>query len=88
METTIKREYLRRDFDTFSHRILDYHGIIFLLGGNNLKNEKEVTQISAKLNPEFDMELIEHISKIPKRERSYTYREALNKYFKEKEEEK
>jgi predicted DNA-binding protein len=52
-----------------------------------MKTEKEVTQISAKLNPEFDMELIENISKIPKRERSYTYREALNKYFKDKQEE-
>lgn len=43
-------------------------------------------QLSAKLHPEFDKELIKNIIKIPKRERSYTYREALNKYFKEKQE--
>lgn len=49
--------------------------------------EENVTQISAKLNPVFDQELIENIKLIPKRERSYTYREALKKYFKEKQEE-
>ncbi len=51
-----------------------------------MKDEKAL-QISAKLNPEFDMELIENINKIPKRQRSYTYREALNKYFKDIQEE-
>lgn len=50
--------------------------------------KEEHVQISAKLNPEFDQELIDSIKKIPKRERSYTYREALKKYFKDQEDEK
>lgn len=39
-------------------------------------------QISSKLNPEFDADLIEEIEKIPRRDRSRTYREALRFYFK------
>lgn len=54
--------------------------------GMMMKKEETVTQISAKLNPLFDSELMEDIKKIPKRERSYTYREALKKYFKDKKE--
>lgn len=50
------------------------------------KAEESVTQISAKLNPDFDSQLIEDINSIPKRERSYTYREALKKYFQDKRE--
>lgn len=46
--------------------------------------EEKVLQISAKLNPQFDSELIAYIEEIPKRERSYTYREALKQYFQEK----
>ena len=53
-----------------------------------MKTEKDTTShISAKLNPEFDRELIEQINSIPKRERSYTYREALKKYFKDNKDE-
>ena len=53
-----------------------------------MKTEKDTTTyISAKLNPEFDRELIEQINSIPKRERSYTYRVALKKYFKDKKNE-
>lgn len=43
--------------------------------------KKKVSQISAKLNPEFDMELIDKIGKIPKRERSHMYREAVKRYL-------
>jgi len=49
-----------------------------------LAAEKEV-QIAAKLNPEFDSDLIEGIRKIPKRDRSRTFREALRFYFKHQE---
>lgn len=49
--------------------------------------EKKVTQISAQLNPVLDKELIKEICKIPKRERSYTYRLALKEYFKNMKEE-
>ncbi|MEK3995912.1 hypothetical protein MKY29_14240 [Psychrobacillus sp. FSL K6-2365] len=53
-----------------------------------METEKDTTtHISAKLNPEFDRELIEQINSIPKRERSFTYREALKKYFKDKKNE-
>lgn len=38
-------------------------------------------QIAAKLNPVFDRELIEMINRIPKRERSHVYRQALTEYF-------
>lgn len=45
--------------------------------------EKEaVIQIASKLNPELDADLIESIRKIPKRDRSRTYRIALRFYFK------
>jgi len=44
--------------------------------------EEKITQINAKLNPEYDMEIIEAIRKIPRRDRSRTYREALAFYFK------
>lgn len=38
--------------------------------------------VSAKLTYELDLDLIEEIEKIPKRDRSRTYREALRFYFK------
>lgn len=38
-------------------------------------------QIAAKLHPEHDKDLIERIKKIPRRERSYVYREAMREYF-------
>ncbi|PUB09603.1 hypothetical protein [Paenisporosarcina sp. OV554] len=47
--------------------------------------EEKITQISAKLNPEYDKEIIDGIRKIPRRDRSRTYREALSMYFKHKE---
>jgi len=47
--------------------------------------EEMITQISAKLNPEYDMEIIEAIRKIPKRDRSRTYREALLFFFRYKD---
>lgn len=37
--------------------------------------------VSAKLTHEYDSDLIEEIEKIPKRDRSRTYREALRFYF-------
>ena len=43
--------------------------------------EEKITQINAKLNPEYDAEIIEGIRKIPRRDRSRTYREALLFYF-------
>lgn len=46
--------------------------------------EEKITQINAKLNPEYDSAIIEAIRKIPKRDRSRTYREALDFYFKHK----
>jgi len=48
-------------------------------------NEEKITSISAKLNPEYDAEIIEGIRKIPRRDRSRTYREALLFYFRFKE---
>ena len=48
--------------------------------------EENITQISAKLNPEYDAYIIEAIRKIPRRDRSRTYREALEEYFKKREE--
>jgi metal-responsive CopG/Arc/MetJ family transcriptional regulator len=45
--------------------------------------EEKITQISAKLNPELDKELIQGIKKIPKRERSHVYRVALKRYLRE-----
>lgn len=43
--------------------------------------EQKIVQIAAKLNPELDADLIEQIKRIPKRDRSRTYREALRFYF-------
>lgn len=48
--------------------------------------ERKVVQIAAKLHPEFDADLIVRIDKIPKRDRSRTYREALRFYFKHQDE--
>lgn len=45
------------------------------------KKEPQI-QISSKLNPELDADLIEKIKLIPRRDRSRTYREALRFYFK------
>jgi metal-responsive CopG/Arc/MetJ family transcriptional regulator len=42
-------------------------------------------QIAAKLNPEFDAELISQILEIPKRERSHVFRQALREYFQKRE---
>lgn len=49
-----------------------------------MEAKKEVINIQSKLNPEIDADLIEGIRKIPKRDRSRTYREALRFYFKHK----
>lgn len=49
-------------------------------------DEEKITQINAKLNPEYDSEIINEIRKIPKRDRSRTYREALSMYFKQQKE--
>jgi len=45
------------------------------------ENELSKMQIAAKLNPEFDEELIRNILEIPKRERSHVFRQALREYF-------
>lgn len=37
--------------------------------------------LSFRLNPDIDEEIIEKVEKIPKRDRSRTYREALRQYF-------
>lgn len=52
-----------------------------------MEAKKEIVQISAKLNPELDADLIVEILKIPKRDRSRTYREALRFYFKHRQDE-
>ncbi|HDR3524367.1 hypothetical protein ACTFSJ_27710 [Bacillus cereus group sp. MYBK12-2] len=57
-------------------------------GSQKKKEDEEIKQISAKLNPELDQDLVQRIKKIPKRDRSRTYREALREYFKQHEEEK
>ena len=49
------------------------------------KKNEQVTQINAKLHPEYDRDLIERIADIPKRDRSGVYRDALREYFKQKE---
>lgn len=41
----------------------------------------EVFQISGKLHPVKDFDLVQEIKKIPKRDRSRTYREALREHF-------
>lgn len=45
------------------------------------ENELPKMQIAAKLNPEFDGDLIRDILEIPKRERSHVFRQALREYF-------
>lgn len=50
-----------------------------------MQSEKD-PQIAAKLHPEHDADLIEWIKAIPKRERSYVYRQAIREYFLRKEE--
>jgi hypothetical protein len=55
-------------------------------GSLKMKEQKkeeveQIRQISGKLHPEKDKDLIAAIRKIPKRDRSRTYREALRKYF-------
>lgn len=47
-----------------------------------MEAKKETISIQSKLHPEFDADLIAAIKKIPKRDRSRTYREALRFYFK------
>jgi hypothetical protein len=66
---------------------LDVYLVLYehIEGEKLMMTEEKIPQISAKLNPEFDSELIEQIKSVPKRERSYMYREALKKYFNEKE---
>lgn len=51
-----------------------------------MADEKD-PQIAAKLHPEHDKDLIEKIKLIPRRERSYVYRQAMREYFQRKEEE-
>lgn len=46
------------------------------------KREDDLKQLSAKLHPEYDQDLIREICKIPKRDRSKIYRDALRMYFK------
>jgi hypothetical protein len=43
--------------------------------------DDDVSQINAKLHPEYDADLKERIKRIPKRDRSGIYREALRQYF-------
>jgi len=51
-------------------------------GGRGVESKKESINIQAKLNREIDADLIVEIKKIPKRDRSRTYREALRYYLK------
>lgn len=51
-----------------------------------MEAKKETVNIQAKLNPIIDADLIEEILKIPKRDRSRTYREACRFYFKHQKE--
>lgn len=44
-------------------------------------DKDEVTQISAKLHPEYDRDLKEMIKRIPKRDRSALYRKAVRLYL-------
>jgi bifunctional N-acetylglucosamine-1-phosphate-uridyltransferase/glucosamine-1-phosphate-acetyltransferase GlmU-like protein len=45
------------------------------------KAEEDIKQISAKLHPEYDQDLKEMIRKIPKRERSKLYRDAVRNHL-------
>lgn len=47
-----------------------------------MESKKETINIQAKLNPAIDADLVSEIKKIPKRDRSRTYREALRYYLK------
>lgn len=51
-------------------------------GGRRLDTKSATINIQSKLNPTLDADLISAIKKIPKRDRSRTYREALRYYFK------
>lgn len=42
---------------------------------------EQIKQISGKLHPEKDQDIIREIRKTPKRERSKLYRDALRYYF-------
>jgi hypothetical protein len=46
-----------------------------------VKKEEDLKQISAKLHPEYDQDLIQMIKRIPKRERSKIYRDALRMFL-------
>jgi hypothetical protein len=50
-------------------------------GPKKEQQPEDIKQISGKLHPEKDLDIIQEIRKIPKRDRSRTYREALRKYF-------
>lgn len=45
--------------------------------------EDNVKSLSAKLSPEYDQDLIDALAKIPKRERSKLYRDAVRLYLKQ-----
>lgn len=47
------------------------------------KEEETLKQISAKLHPVYDKDLIKMIQQIPKRERSKLFRDAIKKYITE-----
>lgn len=43
---------------------------------------EEIKQLSAKLHPEKDLDIIQEIRKVSKRDRSKFYRDALRHYIK------
>ncbi|MCP3764943.1 hypothetical protein NLX67_21760 [Domibacillus sp. A3M-37] len=57
------------------------------LGKNNTpakeRRVEPVRSLSAKLNPEYDKDLMDALTKIPKRERSKLYRDAVRLYLKQ-----
>ena len=55
------------------------------IGKNNVprqERQEEIRTLSAKLHPEYDKDLKEALVKIPKRERSKLYRDAVRMYLK------
>lgn len=46
-----------------------------------MTEKKPLTHISSRLHPEYDADLIEKIEKIPRRDRSRFYRDALRLQF-------
>ncbi|MCM3787455.1 hypothetical protein M3221_03370 [Domibacillus indicus] len=66
---------------------LTVKNIPLYIGKNNTPAKEHhvdpVRSLSAKLNPEYDKDLMDALTKVPKRERSKLYRDAVRLYLKQ-----